>query len=949
MKNLKKVLSLALAFAMVLGLCVGAMAAQDVTKAGDWADVTNKDAAQLLNAFNIMAGDDKGNFNPANNVTRAEATKMIAVALWSGEDLKDWFKDSTTTFTDVHSADWFAGYVNYAVTTGIVGGRNATTFDPKGNVTGYELLKMTLTALGYKQDVEGLIGANWKVNTMRLAIGGNDLADLTKDVKVTSWDTPISRDNTAKVVANMIGRATVKYDRDGYLVVNTKTENDETVNVTFGAQYLGVTTKTGVLVANTYGTMNSSVLGATTGAAVYKVKDADHFNAVVQPMKDGKIDGDPIDVNSDSGLFALGSNATVYLSNGVAISTVVTPAAAINDPYAKFDTDTNGDKAVKTITVGPATGDTAYNASFNFDTNANGKYDLTITVKFATIKEVKDVVETKNFGTVYQTEGVAWRDLYDKEGEKLRSGFTTLKTIAGDAPAKGDQIMYSTVKNASDKDVTIGVALDATEGKVTRINGSTYYIDGVAHSIGTKTSGTTSDAACVTLTFGTAATFYTYPGSTEIVLTGDVKTEAVKVALIYDAGYTPGTEGTGLDATTTKPVVEVAAILPDGTPGTYVLVSAPKDTSTNYDLTTEAGIADAFGNSGALTDLNSKAWTVKTTPEATTIEAGNDAKNYIVEYTLTDDGYMKITKIEKLDDTNVIKGGEKGTAITTSTTSVKVGDDSKVITPDTVTFIQTSIKKDTDTTEKWTAYVGRTASYTIKAGNNNEDGAVQVVLTDYTSEKDAAAVKYALVEYKDCDQNVGTKSDFYYVIAVNGQIGDSKYEYVVYDASADEVKTITTEDDKVSGTAIAKGDFYTTYDGKKFSEKQNSAWVVAANTGYVTSFKDNILVITGYSDKANTTDKKYPFDQVKTIAVDNDTKYYFLGDDKTSAKITAADVVAQAPSKEPTLDTTKDPNVLTTPYQAIVIASTTKTGYASTVIVFEAEQSYTTNVTTSGR
>ncbi|MCI8423733.1 MAG: S-layer homology domain-containing protein, partial [Lawsonibacter sp.] len=69
MRNLKRALSLALASVMVMGLMVASSSAKG------YDDVTseeNVEAIEVLQAVGIMTGDDNGNFNPTQNVTRNE-------------------------------------------------------------------------------------------------------------------------------------------------------------------------------------------------------------------------------------------------------------------------------------------------------------------------------------------------------------------------------------------------------------------------------------------------------------------------------------------------------------------------------------------------------------------------------------------------------------------------------------------------------------------------------------------------------------------------------------------------------------------------------------------------------------------------------------------------------------------------------------------------------------
>ena len=73
MRNLKRALSLALASVMLLGMMVvGTSASYPDVKADD-----NKEAIEVMQLLKVMTGDDKGNFNPQNNATRAEVATMM--------------------------------------------------------------------------------------------------------------------------------------------------------------------------------------------------------------------------------------------------------------------------------------------------------------------------------------------------------------------------------------------------------------------------------------------------------------------------------------------------------------------------------------------------------------------------------------------------------------------------------------------------------------------------------------------------------------------------------------------------------------------------------------------------------------------------------------------------------------------------------------------------------
>ena len=141
MKNLKKVLALALACVMVFGLAVSAAGTgyPDVAE-----DATYAEAVKTLSALGIIKGDENGNFNPDATITRAEMAKILCTMVNSGD-----LAETATKFTDVPATHWASGYVNYAQQLGYIDGYDATTFGPEDPVTYEQVLKLVMAALGY--------------------------------------------------------------------------------------------------------------------------------------------------------------------------------------------------------------------------------------------------------------------------------------------------------------------------------------------------------------------------------------------------------------------------------------------------------------------------------------------------------------------------------------------------------------------------------------------------------------------------------------------------------------------------------------------------------------------------------------------------------------------------------------------------------------------------------
>ena len=141
----KKVLSLVLCVAMMLSvMVVGAGAAFS-----DQSKIKNTEAVDACTALNIIGGYPDGSFKPEGNITRAEVTKMICVALNGGKE-PNLATNATPTFSDVRTnanSAWAEKYIESCASQGIVSGVGGGKFAPAGNVTGTQLAKMLLAAV----------------------------------------------------------------------------------------------------------------------------------------------------------------------------------------------------------------------------------------------------------------------------------------------------------------------------------------------------------------------------------------------------------------------------------------------------------------------------------------------------------------------------------------------------------------------------------------------------------------------------------------------------------------------------------------------------------------------------------------------------------------------------------------------------------------------------------
>ena len=313
MRNLKRALSLGLTAAMISGLMVMG------SSAASYADVTsedNQEAIEVLEAVGIMIGDENGDFNPDQNVTRNEmAVVMSNLMAYNVATYRD-----TSPFTDVPS--WAEPYVAACYTNGITAGTSDTTYGGSESVTTAQAALMVMKALGYFQYASDF-GNDWQLST---AAQGNRI-DLFTDVDSGLKET-MTRNDVAQLVLNALEAGTVEADAGSSITVGGVTiTNDVKYNyITSGEKYAESIDKD---------------LGATTDATVTSGKIVQLGEKLYQGDLTKKIDYD-----------AFGRPAAVWEYQAAEIGTYaedadytftakVTPKAlydAIGSTAANYDT-----------------------------------------------------------------------------------------------------------------------------------------------------------------------------------------------------------------------------------------------------------------------------------------------------------------------------------------------------------------------------------------------------------------------------------------------------------------------------------------------------------------------------------------------------------------------------------------------------------------------------------
>ena len=109
----------------------------------DWA----KDAINNLASKGIVNGVSDSSFNPGGEVKREEFVKMIDTLYTANAEASE--------FTDVNQNEWYAPFINKAVSAGIVKGMSDTVFGLGKGVTREDMAVMILRALKLEANTSG--------------------------------------------------------------------------------------------------------------------------------------------------------------------------------------------------------------------------------------------------------------------------------------------------------------------------------------------------------------------------------------------------------------------------------------------------------------------------------------------------------------------------------------------------------------------------------------------------------------------------------------------------------------------------------------------------------------------------------------------------------------------------------------------------------------------------
>lgn len=170
-------------------------------------------AVTVLSQLGVISGKEDGSFDPQGLVTRAECAKMLSAMLHGGDPEQVPQQSGEAVFSDA-KGHWAETYISDCAQRGILNGREKDVFDPDANVTGLELAKMALGALGYDSVAYQLTGRNWDSQTNRLALMVCDPSlyeELGEEVAVSE---PITREVAAQILYNTLFNGVIEAKPD---------------------------------------------------------------------------------------------------------------------------------------------------------------------------------------------------------------------------------------------------------------------------------------------------------------------------------------------------------------------------------------------------------------------------------------------------------------------------------------------------------------------------------------------------------------------------------------------------------------------------------------------------------------------------------------------------------------------------------------------------------------
>ena len=584
---MKKLLALVLALVMSMSLVTISNAAFKDADSIDY-----KEAVDVMNAVGVFVGDEKGNFNAKENLTREQAAKIIAY-LELGSKAADAMVGGNT-FTDVASSRWSAGFIAYCAQAGIVSGVGDGKFAPAGQLTALQFGKMLLVELGYDAKAEKMVGTDWAINTSKLMAKTKLMDGIDGSVNQV-----LTREKAAQMCLNALEAPMVTYETKGSsIIVNG-------ADINFGASVAKYETSTIAKDQNISSQkLTSGEYTVELGEKLYKdLKKLGTTDAFMRSATEWKLKAASIGTyadKADATYTAATKISAIYadlgLSDGISKSKVT---MYVDGEDVNYATDSSTKNFVKGETTKVGADGSLLNVYYDNDAET-----ITLVLINTYVGEVGAVYKQSSTKDAYVT--IKTGDGYTKPATTIKSEYKT------DAFAKGDIVAYTYSKKSGDDGIQSMALAEKVTGKMsTFTTAGSVTVGGTKYDANAKSVATVKETLNGDVDNGTEVTAYLDAYGYVLYLKANTSKQ---YAVVLDYGA-----GSRLDP------ARVKLLFTDGTTKKVDL-----DKAVYMDGTTEKLATIVSGTSTAATEVS---------------------KYDIVSYTISSDGY-KLTLVANAAQTS---------------------------------------------------------------------------------------------------------------------------------------------------------------------------------------------------------------------------------------------------------------------------------------------------------
>ena len=572
---MKKLLALVLALVMSMSLVTISNAAFKDADSIDY-----KEAVDVMNAVGVFVGDEKGNFNAKENLTREQAAKIIAY-LELGSKAADAMVGGNT-FTDVASSRWSAGFIAYCAQAGIVSGVGDGKFAPAGQLTALQFGKMLLVELGYDAKAEKMVGTDWAINTSKLMAKTKLMDGIDGSVNQV-----LTREKAAQMCLNALEAPMVTYETKGSsIIVNG-------ADINFGASVAKYETSTIAKDQNISSQkLTSGEYTVELGEKLYKdLKKLGTTDAFMRSATEWKLKAASIGTyadKADATYTAATKISAIYadlgLSDGISKSKVTMYVDGTDVNYA---TDSNTKNFVKGETTKVGADGSLLNVYYDNDAET-----ITLVLINTYVGEVGAVYKQSSTKDAYVT--IKTGDGYTKPATTIKSEYKT------DAFAKGDIVAYTYSNKSGDDGIQSMALAEKVTGKMsTFTTAGSVTVGGTKYDANAKSVATVKETLNGDVDNGTEVTAYLDAYGYVLYLKANTSKQYA-VVLDYGAGSRLESARVKLLFTdgTTKKVDLDKAVYMDGTTEKLATIVSGTSTAANevskYDIVSYTISSDGY-------------------------------------------------------------------------------------------------------------------------------------------------------------------------------------------------------------------------------------------------------------------------------------------------------------------------------------------------------------------